>query len=74
MMGMPPTLIGLLGGLVIGLIPYFTLGSIISRGERETGDTSRYAMLDLVRKFDLLVLPLLGAGLGYFGFLDGVLS
>jgi hypothetical protein len=74
MMGMSPTLIGFLGGLVLGLIPYFTLGSVISRGERETGDTSRFALLDLVRKFDLLLLPLVGAGLGYFGFLDGVLS
>jgi len=74
MMGLSPTLTGFLGGLVLGIIPYFTLGSVIARGERETGDSKRYALLDVVRKFDLLLLPLLGAGLGYFGFLDGVLS
>jgi hypothetical protein len=74
MMGLSPTLLGFLGGLVLAIVPFFALGSAITRMERGNGDSKSVSVLDFVRKFDLILLPLVGAGLGYFGLLDGVFA
>ncbi|MGB7286471.1 MAG: hypothetical protein WBC71_06025 [Salaquimonas sp.] len=73
-MGLSPTLLGFLIGLGLAIVPFFVLGNVIAKGMRNGADRTSFAILDLVRKADLIIIPLVGAGLGYFGLLDGVFA
>ena len=66
-----PLLIGGLVGLLIGCISYFMLGKIIASVEPKFGRIEKNnvsVILDLVRKIDLLIFPVIGAAVGHFMF------
>ena len=73
-MGLSATTIGVIGGLVLALFSFFTIGSVISKMVRAGTDINSrvLAILDLVRKADLIILPLIGGFIGYSGALDGI--
>ena len=69
-MMLSPWLIGGLIGLAVGAFTFFILGNVVSKmgqeGRIERGHPGY--VLDLVRKLDLLTLPIIGAIIGHYAF------
>jgi hypothetical protein len=63
---MSPALIGALVGLAFAVVEYVLFGALIARAERERTKGPVPRVLDLVRKAQLVIYPLLGWFVGPF--------
>lgn len=57
-------LIGGLVGLAFGVVEYFVFGALIARAERHGKGAKGPQLLDLVRKAQLILFPLMGLVVG----------
>lgn len=70
-MMVPTWILGALVGLAMAMVTWIVLGKAIEKQTEKEGRIDRTGpsnILDLVRKVELVTLPLIGAAIGYYVF------